>query len=81
MRDRVAKRELGRCALDILREKILSRCLDMKCRVNFRRLTGGEFGKVKKKQTSDWFSIPIDSGLIFPFAGSVLVYGREQLLL
>jgi hypothetical protein len=25
--------------------------------------------------------IPIDSGLIFPFAGSVLVYGREQLLL
>jgi hypothetical protein len=26
-------------------------------------------------------SIPIDSGLIFPFAGSVLVYGREQLLL
>ncbi|KUJ19329.1 uncharacterized protein LY89DRAFT_683208 [Mollisia scopiformis] len=26
-------------------------------------------------------SIPIDSGLIFPFAGSVLVSGREQLLL
>ena len=25
--------------------------------------------------------IPIDSGLIFPFAGSVLVSGREQLLL
>jgi hypothetical protein len=25
--------------------------------------------------------IPINSGLIFPFAGSVLVYGREQLLL
>jgi hypothetical protein len=25
--------------------------------------------------------LPIDSGLIFPFAGSVLVYGREQLLL
>jgi len=26
-------------------------------------------------------SIPIDSGLIFPFAGSVLVCEREQLLL
>jgi hypothetical protein len=26
-------------------------------------------------------TIPIDSGLIFPFVGSVLVYGREQLLL
>jgi hypothetical protein len=26
-------------------------------------------------------TIPIDSVLIFPFAGSVLVYGREQLLL
>jgi hypothetical protein len=25
--------------------------------------------------------IPIDSGSIFPFAGSVLVSGREQLLL
>jgi hypothetical protein len=25
--------------------------------------------------------IPLDSGLIFPFAGSVLVSGRQQLLL
>jgi hypothetical protein len=25
--------------------------------------------------------LPIDSGLIFSFAGSVLVYGHEQLLL
>jgi hypothetical protein len=29
----------------------------------------------------DRVEIPIDSGLIFPFAGSVLVCGREQLLL
>jgi hypothetical protein len=28
-----------------------------------------------------FYTIPIDSGLILPFAGSVLVCGREQLLL
>jgi hypothetical protein len=35
-------------ALDMLREKVLSRCLGMQCRVEFIGLTGGEFGKEKR---------------------------------
>ena len=43
-------------ALDILREKVLSRCLDMKCKVDLRGLTGGEFGKGKEAKHLDMFS-------------------------
>ncbi|KFZ09425.1 hypothetical protein V502_08759 [Pseudogymnoascus sp. VKM F-4520 (FW-2644)] len=37
-------------ALDILRERVASRCLDGKCKVYFSDFTGGEFGKKKKKR-------------------------------
>lgn len=43
-------------ALDILRQKVLSRCLDMKRRVVFLSLTGGEFGKEEKRETGGFFS-------------------------
>jgi hypothetical protein len=43
-------------SLDILCEKVLSRCLDMKCRVDLRGLTGGEFGKGKETNPLDMFS-------------------------
>jgi hypothetical protein len=39
-------------AMDILREKVSSRCLDMKCKVALGGLTGGEFGKGKKERNS-----------------------------
>jgi hypothetical protein len=41
-------------ALDMLREKVLSRCLEMKCRVEFIGLTGGEFGKEKRRDSKTW---------------------------
>ena len=36
---------------------------------------------IESLHINGYYWIPIDSGLIFSFAGSVLVYGREQLLL
>lgn len=47
-------------ALDILRERVASRCLDGKCKVDFSDLTGGEFGKKKKKRRS-WSGFTKDS--------------------
>ncbi|RFU26867.1 hypothetical protein B7463_g9463, partial [Scytalidium lignicola] len=37
-------------ALDILREKVSSRYLEMKCKIHFRELFGGEFGKGTQKK-------------------------------
>jgi hypothetical protein len=42
-------------ALYILREKVSSRCLEMKCRVEFMGLTGGEFGKERKRDVYTWW--------------------------
>jgi len=39
--------------LDILREKVRSRHLDGQCVINFRSLTGGEFGKLNKGEQQD----------------------------
>jgi hypothetical protein len=41
-------------ALDTLREKVSSRCLEMKCRVEFIALTGGEFGEKKRDVNIEW---------------------------
>jgi hypothetical protein len=43
-------------ALDLLRERVASRCRDGKCNVKFGELTGGEFGRKKKKKKKDWGS-------------------------
>jgi hypothetical protein len=61
--------------LDILREKLASRCLDGKCRVSFSELKGGEFRKEDMKWTKDrWSFSSIESGdeqkLIFAQAES-----------
>jgi hypothetical protein len=46
-----------------------------------RVTTGGSSAWRCHQEPTTLTTIPIDSVLIFPFAGSVLVYGREQLLL
>lgn len=40
-------------ALDILRTKVLSKRSEMRCRIDFSRLTGGEFEEGKKKTRRD----------------------------
>ncbi|KFY42874.1 hypothetical protein V495_04308 [Pseudogymnoascus sp. VKM F-4514 (FW-929)] len=43
-------------ALDILREKVVSGCLDGKRTVGFLSLTGGQFGEEERRETSGFFS-------------------------
>ncbi|OBT95245.1 hypothetical protein VE01_07590 [Pseudogymnoascus verrucosus] len=45
-------------ALDLLRERVASRCLDGKCEVEISKLKGGGFGKgiLTKNNSSLWFS-------------------------
>jgi hypothetical protein len=54
------------------------------CEIN-AMVEGSSFGESHVLKILSWRAkeggIPIDSGLIFPFAGSVLVCGREQVLL
>ncbi|OBT81924.1 hypothetical protein VE02_09683 [Pseudogymnoascus sp. 03VT05] len=44
-------------ALDILRKKLASRCLDGKCETDLNSLSGGEFGKrgTQKRKHRSWF--------------------------
>jgi hypothetical protein len=50
-----------------------------KVKIRIGEAHGSTSVAVKKRQDGE--KIPLDSVLIFPFAGSVLVCGREQLLL